>query len=377
MAAAYDYIRADERLLDALLAGDAAAAERTLRGFDQLGAQVDVIQPALEQLGELCACGQASAAEERRATAIVERLLPRRLAAAAPGSRERVVLACVEGEHHALGLRMTADVLGDAGFSVDYLGASVPLEALLRLVEDEAAPLVGLSVSLSAGVPALLRTGRALAAMEHPPRLFLGGGGVPESLRRLRDVPYARTTRDAVRAVERALASRPPRPDLFSANHPRRRRADLALVDLSARRDDEYRRLALADAITGVWNRRAFEERAAELAGTDATLLVFDLDEFGLLEEGDRVLRAVADAAAGVIRGDDDLYRLGGDEFALLLPGTRPEDVESLVERLRGALARLSPPLTASFGVAPLAGDPRRALFHATALVLDAKARRD
>jgi diguanylate cyclase (GGDEF)-like protein len=284
------------------------------------------------------------------------------------------VLACVEGEHHALGLRMAADALAGSGFAVDCLGASVPLKALARMVEDEAIPLVGVSLSVSAGVPALLRTGRALAAIGQPPRLFLGGAGVPESLRRLRDVPYARTTRDAVRAAERALHSRPPRPELFTANHRRRRRTDLAVYELGVRRDDEYQRLALEDPVTGVLNRRAFDERAAALGPSNATLLLFDLDGFGLLDDGDRVLRAVSDAVRGTIRADDELFRLGGDEFALLLAGTQPEEVAPLLERLRNALLRLAPPLTATFGVAPVAGDARRALHLATAVVVEAKA---
>ena len=49
-----------------------------------------------------------------------------------------MLLAAVEGEHHVLGLRMTADALAAAGFDVVYLGADVPEDSLLNAVDRHA-----------------------------------------------------------------------------------------------------------------------------------------------------------------------------------------------------------------------------------------------
>jgi GGDEF domain-containing protein len=95
----------------------------------------------------------------------------------------------------------------------------------------------------------------------------------------------------------------------------------------------EVRKLALQDQLTGVLNRRGFEERAgAEIARArrserDLALIYLDLDGFKRVNDnlshaaGDRVLRRAALAMAGVLRGEDVLARMGGDEFVVLLDG--------------------------------------------------------
>ena len=88
---------------------------------------------AMGRIGELWEHGELTVADEHAATGLSYRaLLPLQepLQIAPPRSRERVVLAAVEGQTHVLGLRMVADVLEGAGFEVLYLGADVPSGAL-------------------------------------------------------------------------------------------------------------------------------------------------------------------------------------------------------------------------------------------------------
>jgi hypothetical protein len=123
-----------ERYLAALCAADAPTAEAVVAealvaGVAPTTIQVRVIGAAMERIGELWEQGEVTVADEHVATVLSYRaLLPLQelLQIAPPRSRERVVLAAVEGQAHVLGLRMVADVLEGAGFEVLYLGADDP-----------------------------------------------------------------------------------------------------------------------------------------------------------------------------------------------------------------------------------------------------------
>ncbi|WP_203826707.1 GGDEF domain-containing protein [Actinoplanes palleronii] len=108
---------------------------------------------------------------------------------------------------------------------------------------------------------------------------------------------------------------------------------------------------ATSDALTGVANRRAFDQalqpavRSAANGDDPASLVVVDVDHFKQINDtwghaaGDRALRAVADALRSAAAGTDHLVaRLGGDEFAVLLR-SGPKDAFRYAERARSALA--------------------------------------
>ncbi len=116
---------------------------------------------------------------------------------------------------------------------------------------------------------------------------------------------------------------------------------------------------ARCDELTGLANRRGFNEQAERLlhqAGgpgrreSDPTLLcvaVLDLDHFKLVNDsyghaiGDEALRCVARVAQALVRSDDCFARLGGEEFGLVLPNTSLDDAVSLIDRMRTMLAAL------------------------------------
>jgi diguanylate cyclase (GGDEF)-like protein len=133
------------------------------------------------------------------------------------------------------------------------------------------------------------------------------------------------------------------------------------------------------DALTGLANRRAYEERlAVETARANRyeqplSLCLLDLDGFKQVNDrfghpaGDEVLREVA-RLIDESRVADDAFRIGGDEFAILMPQTDPAAAELAAERLAGSIvsARLcGGSVGASFGVASAGADPE--LTHATA----------
>jgi diguanylate cyclase (GGDEF)-like protein/PAS domain S-box-containing protein len=105
------------------------------------------------------------------------------------------------------------------------------------------------------------------------------------------------------------------------------------IEDISARKqtEQELRRLADHDALTGLLNRRGFmdglrrELRRMERRGEYGALLLLDLDNFKLVNDsaghpaGDQVLRTTANALRRRLRATDVIGRLGGDEFAALI----------------------------------------------------------
>jgi diguanylate cyclase (GGDEF)-like protein len=115
--------------------------------------------------------------------------------------------------------------------------------------------------------------------------------------------------------------------------------------------EDEYERrlleAALRDVLTGLYNRRHFEERlsaelsAAQRHGRALAVLAIDIDHFKEINDtwghpaGDAMLRLVADTLARTIRQEDVLARYGGEEFVLVARETTQVGGEQLAERLR------------------------------------------
>jgi diguanylate cyclase (GGDEF)-like protein/PAS domain S-box-containing protein len=107
---------------------------------------------------------------------------------------------------------------------------------------------------------------------------------------------------------------------------------------------------ALNDALTGVPNRRAFDEELpralarAERSGEPLALAYMDLNGFKALNDrdghaaGDRLLKGIAAAWQAQLRQTDVLARIGGDEFAVVLPNCAASDLDTMVERLRDAV---------------------------------------
>jgi diguanylate cyclase (GGDEF)-like protein len=122
------------------------------------------------------------------------------------------------------------------------------------------------------------------------------------------------------------------------------------------------------DALTGIGNRRSFEEiltleigRALRY-GRPLTLLYLDVDDFKAVNDrfghaaGDGVLCLIADVIRRNMRVTDQAARLGGDEFVVLLPETGLEEARVVVSKLLADLKATAgeglAPVTASAGVA-------------------------
>lgn len=141
----------------------------------------------------------------------------------------------------------------------------------------------------------------------------------------------------------------------------------IAAAMVNASRFGQVKIESRIDALTGLGNRRAYEERldheAAEYARSSLplSLAIIDLDQFKEVNDrcghaaGDRLLRDVAEAMRAVVRGRDECFRIGGDEFAVVMPNTMAADAVSCIDRLTAAIGSCESPLgnaTASIGFA-------------------------
>ncbi len=123
---------------------------------------------------------------------------------------------------------------------------------------------------------------------------------------------------------------------------------------IAERLQEDLRRTATYDALTGVFSRRAFlteAERAfanARRSRTPFSLLLLDLDHFKRINDtfghqaGDEVLRAFAELAQRMLRQGDLFGRYGGEEFCALLPDTDRDGAWTVAERLRAHLSDLT-----------------------------------
>ena len=124
------------------------------------------------------------------------------------------------------------------------------------------------------------------------------------------------------------------------------------LKQVEAEREElfqEVEKLARSDALTGLPNRRDFEEQLpremsrAARGRSSLCLAMIDVDLFKAFNDakghlaGDGLLRECAQAWDSELRGEDTIARYGGEEFVLLLPNCAPDDAAIIVERLRAA----------------------------------------
>ena len=116
---------------------------------------------------------------------------------------------------------------------------------------------------------------------------------------------------------------------------------------------ERLHRLSMIDMLTRVENRRAFhlsmdtEIARAIRQAEPLTVMIGDLDHFKAINDnhghqiGDRVLRAVAQEIAGMLRKTDHVCRYGGEEFALILPNCDRNLAIEVAERIRARIAEL------------------------------------
>lgn len=225
--------------------------------------------------------------------------------------------------YHGL-VTATSDRLGVA---YDQVASEIQADhdrAIQAFVRSEELALLAAVVSILAVIAGVVLIGRVMAASVD--RLVDGASRFAQGERDHRiDVRVPPELRSVANEFNRMIK--------------RIQESESALADLARR-----------DSLTGLLNRRAFDEALAEMyarmrrTGEEGALLSIDLDHFKRINDtyghmaGDDVLRAFARRVTSNLRPFDQVYRVGGEEFSILLPGTSMAVAKDLAERIREAM---------------------------------------
>jgi len=121
--------------------------------------------------------------------------------------------------------------------------------------------------------------------------------------------------------------------------------------------EEALSRLAHNDMLTGLGNRRAFDDAFREVQdrkrryGEQAALLAIDIDHFKRINDrhghaaGDEVLRSISSLMSRNVRPMDKVFRIGGEEFVAILPGASSGQAREIANRLREAIAATPVPI--------------------------------
>jgi diguanylate cyclase (GGDEF)-like protein len=131
--------------------------------------------------------------------------------------------------------------------------------------------------------------------------------------------------------------------------------------------NETFKELSEVDVLTGIYNRRAFDNKLAEFLdiasryGRHLSLIMFDIDKFKEIndtyghEAGDSVLRELSKTVKTGLRKTDFFARYGGEEFMIISPETDISTAKELAERLREQIEihdfKIEKNITCSFGV--------------------------
>jgi methanogenic corrinoid protein MtbC1 len=156
--------------LQALIGGDLRAARRLILGAIEDGITVgdvylNVLQPALIEIGRLWQLNQLGVAREHYCTAISQMImsvLHQHLQSEQSRSAHAVVATCVAGDQHEIGIRMVADFFEMAGWDSYFLGANTPTDAVIGEVIERDARVLAVSTTMAYHIPRLAELIRAV-----------------------------------------------------------------------------------------------------------------------------------------------------------------------------------------------------------------------
>ncbi|MEO7733765.1 MAG: ATP-binding protein [Kofleriaceae bacterium] len=202
--------------LDGLLAEDRRGAQQVVRAALDGGASLDavyveILQPAMYELGERWERGEVSVAQEHFCTAATQAMmatLHAEVFADQPAGRRLLALS-VGGNAHSIGIRMVADVFELRGWSVMFAGADTSTDAVLATLAGDAFDVLAISAALSEHLPEVETLVRAARDRSDRVRVLVGGRAFRddrELWRRIGADGYAATPAQAVTLAEALTA---------------------------------------------------------------------------------------------------------------------------------------------------------------------------
>ena len=201
----------------ALAAGDARAALGVIDGLIDAGVEFDdlcenVIRPAMYEIGVLWEGGQIGVADEHLASSISETVLALigAISSAPPEAQPRVLVCATDGDTHAIGARMVAESFAAVDWSVQFLGASTPPDAVARAAAQREVDVLALSTTMACRLPEVVETIQLVREAAPDVRVVVGGqayGGDPDRARSVGADYYQAGLRGLAERVEEFLAA--------------------------------------------------------------------------------------------------------------------------------------------------------------------------
>lgn len=147
----HDVLILVQKLLKANSAGCMELIQNRLENNDDISSvYLDLIQPALYEIGRKWELGEISAAQEHMSTAIVSRIMAQ-IYGEMPLPEDitgTAVITCAPNEFHEIGARMVADLLEQDGWDITFMGANTTEDDLISHLLEEPPHLLGISVSM-------------------------------------------------------------------------------------------------------------------------------------------------------------------------------------------------------------------------------------
>jgi len=121
-----------------------------IKGSTLTEANMGIIQPSMYEVGNLWRINKVSVAQEHLATAISQHVMTKAYANAEfkPPNKKKALFACIEGNHHALGLRMISDAFSVEGWNVSFLGENTPTQSIIKMIDDNLFDFLAISISM-------------------------------------------------------------------------------------------------------------------------------------------------------------------------------------------------------------------------------------
>lgn len=184
----------------------ACVSEAMEAGASLAQAGVQIIQPALYEVGHLWQKNRITVSQEHLASAISQNVLVGAYMKAhfLPPVGKSAVFACVQGNHHALGLRLLSDVFETQGWDATYLGGDVPALDLVRDIDARRPQLLALSASLPLHLGEARLTIETLRAElgQACPEIWIGGLATLSAAELWRSTQADGWSADALHALE-------------------------------------------------------------------------------------------------------------------------------------------------------------------------------
>ena len=173
-----------KRLTELAIAGDLSGIHQWYQENRKLSLTTiefyeNLIKPVMEKVGDLWEKNKITVAEEHLATASIDYLMTQlRYQIIHPDLLKQspsILLFCLEGEQHSLGLKMVSDVFRENQWNVKFLGSSVPTEEVIKSIGKWKPDAIGVSIALSPLLPKLKECLASIAEQKEEIDILIGG----------------------------------------------------------------------------------------------------------------------------------------------------------------------------------------------------------